>query len=219
MIPAGLDAGLGGDLGVGSGPWGGGVSGGLGGPGGRTGGGSGWGGGFWRGGFWRGLDRAARHALPAASIAAVVIALAIPGLSPVADELRAAFVIGSVYFWCLYRPAALPAPVLLLLGLLMDLLTDAPLGLWGVLLLLGQGGLGLVRETMVRQSFLLVWLGSGAFAVLIATGEWLGRSVLTLTLLPALPLAAQAAIASLLYPLLALVLIRAHRGAAAPELA
>jgi rod shape-determining protein MreD len=195
------------------------VSGGLGGPGGGAGGGSGWSGGFWRGGFWRGLDRAARHALPGVTIAGMIIALATPGLSPVASDLRAGFVIGSVYFWSLYRPAALPAPVVLLLGLLMDLLTDAPLGLWGVLLLLVQGGLGLVRGTMIRQSFLLVWIGFGAFAALVAAGEWLARSVLALTLLPPGPLAVQAGIATLLYPLLAVVLIRAHRGAAAPELA
>lgn len=173
----------------------------------------------WGGGFWRGLDRAARHALPAVSIAAAIILFAMPGLSPVGSDIRAGFVIGSVYFWTLYRPAALPAPVVLVLGLLMDLLTDAPLGLWGVLLLLGQGAVGLARSSLIRQSFLLVWLGFAGFAAAVAIGEWLGRSILALMLLPIGPLAVQACVAALLYPLFALVLTRAHRGAAAPELA
>lgn len=167
--------------------------------------------------FWRGLDRAARHALPAASIAGAIILLAMPGLLPAQPSMRAAFVIASVFFWSLYRPAALPAPVVALLGVLLDLLGASPLGLWAALLLLEQAAIGAVRRSLVRQGFPVVWLVLAAFVAAIGTAEYVSRSILELVLLPPAPIVTQSVIAILIYPLLAIALISAHRGAAAPE--
>lgn len=167
--------------------------------------------------FWRGLDRAARHALPAAAIVVVMVLLALPLLLPAAPELRAAFVVASVFFWTLYRPTALPAPVVALLGVLLGLLGDAPLGLWAVLLLLEQAAIDALRRLLLRQGFMIVWLTFSGFAVAMATLEWTCRAALDLTLLPAGPILLQGAIAVLIYPLLAVPLSRAHAGAAAPE--
>jgi rod shape-determining protein MreD len=167
--------------------------------------------------LWRGLDRAARHALPAVSIALVVILLAIPGLVPAQAGVRVGFVIASVYFWSLYRPAALPAPLVAVLGLLLDLLGASPLGLWAVLLLLEQAAMAAIRRTLVRQGFPLVWLVFAGFVVVLTAAEYVARGVLDLTILPPEPIVTQAVVAVLIYPLLAVALIRAHRGAAAPE--
>ncbi|MDD2876129.1 MAG: rod shape-determining protein MreD [Acidiphilium sp.] len=167
--------------------------------------------------LWRGLDRAARHVLPAASIAFAIIALAMPGLIPAQPEVRVGFVVASVYFWSLYRPASLPAPVVALLGVLLDLLGASPLGMWAVLLLLEQATIGVVRRSLVRQSFLIVWLVFAAFVVTLTFAEYLVRGVLELSLLPPEPIIMQAVIAILIYPVIAVALIRAHRGAAAPE--
>jgi rod shape-determining protein MreD len=170
-------------------------------------------------GVWRMLDRAARHATPAFMIAAAMILLAMPGLLPAQAMLRAGIVTGSVYFWTLYRPSSLPAPVIGLIGLLLDLLGSSPLGLWAVLLLLEQAALLRLRKSLVAQGFMTVWLAFASFACSLGLLEWLGRSLLGFTLLPAVPAMVQTGIAILLYPLLAMLLVRAHRGAAAPELA
>lgn len=167
--------------------------------------------------FWRGLDRAARHVLPAAIILVAIVLLAIPGVLPVEAELRSGFVMASVFFWTLYRPAALKAPVVALLGVLLGLLGDAPLGLWAILLLLEQAAIGAARRPLLRQGFLTVWAVFGGFVTLISALEWASRAVLDLTLLPVGPILLQGALAILFYPLLAVPLARAHAGAAAPE--
>lgn len=167
--------------------------------------------------IWRGLDRAARHALPAASIAIAMILLAIPDLLPEQASFRVGFVIASVYFWSLYRPASLPAPVVAVLGVLLDLLGASPLGLWAVLLLLEQGSVAAVRRVLVRQGFPLVWLVFAGFVLTLMAAECMARDVLELAILPPMPLVIQGSIAILIYPLLAVALIRAHRNAAAPE--
>lgn len=167
--------------------------------------------------LWRGLDRAARHALPAAAIVFAIVLLALPGLLPAEAELRPGFVMASVFFWTLYRPTALPAPVVAMLGVLLGLLGDSPLGLWAVLLLLEQAMTGVVRKPLLRQGFPVVWAVFAGFAVMITALEWGSRAILDLMLLPPSPIVLQGALAILFYPLLAVPLARAHAGPAAPE--
>lgn len=166
---------------------------------------------------WRDLDRAARHALPSCSIALVMVVASVPMLLPDPGAFRAAFVLTSVFFWTLYRPAALPAPVVLILGALLDLIGNSPLGLWAVLLLLNQAVILALRRVLAKQGFFLVWLALAASMVGTSGLEYLVRSLLVLQFLPIWPVVIQGVIGILLYPLSAPLLIRAHRGAAAPE--
>jgi rod shape-determining protein MreD len=124
-----------------------------------------------------------------------------------------------VFFWSLYRPVSLPAPLVALTGLLLDLLGLSPLGLWAVLLLVLQGSTLAARRRLIPQSFLLTWLVFTAFAAAGTSLAWLLQSLLELRMLPAMPMAAQLLAACGLYPALAGLFIRAHRGPAAVELA
>jgi rod shape-determining protein MreD len=169
--------------------------------------------------IWRGLDRAARHAMPASTLVLAMIVLAIPGILPFQGILRAGLVVSSVFFWSLYRPSSLPPPVLMLIGVLLGLLGGSPLGLWAVLLLLEQGAVLGLRRRLARQGFFLVWLAFALLALGIGVLQWLARSLFALVLLPSAPVALETAVMILLYPLVASLLIRAHRGPAAPELA
>ena len=173
---------------------------------------------FWPS-FWRWLDKAARHAAPAAGLALMMIALSIPGILPFPGMLRASLVMISVFFWSLYRPACLPAPVLTLIGVLLGLLGASPLGLWAVMLLLEQGLILRLRRRLVQQNFFHIWIMFALLALGLGLLQWLARSLLALALLPEGPVALETGMAILLYPLVASLLVRAHRGPAAPELA
>jgi rod shape-determining protein MreD len=126
---------------------------------------------------------------------------------------------GCIFFWSLYRPASLPAPVIVLIGLLLDLLGFSPLGLWAVLLVSLKGLTLLGRRRLLPLSFTLIWLVFCAAAAILSGIAWAVQSVLYLSMLPVLPLAAQIFTSSFLYPALSAFFIRAHRGAAAVELA
>lgn len=167
-------------------------------------------------GIWRGLDRAARHAMPAAALLLAMIVLAIP-LLPFGAVLRASVATTSVFFWSLYRPQALPAPVTMASGLVLGLLDASPLGLWAVLLLLEQAVVLRLRRRLAETRFLRIWLVFAVLAVGIGVLGWLARCLLALALLPEAPAAVETAAAILLYPLAASLLGRAHRGPAAPE--
>ncbi len=169
--------------------------------------------------LWRELDRAARRGVPACGAIMTMILLALPGILPFQPALRASIVVISVFFWSLYRPASLPAPVILLIGLLLGLLGGSPLGLWAVLLLLEHGAVLRLRRRLMAWSFSRVWLIFTIMSLGIGAMQWLARCLLALTALPVSPIALETCAMVLLYPLVASLLARMHHGMAAPELA
>ena len=169
--------------------------------------------------LWHELDRLARASLPAISIIMAIVFLGVPGLFPAVAALRDTLTVMSVYFWTLYRPGSLPAPITVVQGLFLGLLTNAPIGVWPVLLLLIQAGVLASRRVLVRQGFILIWGALIVCMLLTSVFEYCAFCILDFTVLPISPIFLQVGLGSLLYPLLVPLLIAAHRGPAAPELA
>ncbi|MDB5411772.1 MAG: mreD [Rubritepida sp.] len=158
-------------------------------------------------GLLRRLDAGARAGFPAFFTAFLIILAAVPVGAP---GLMAAVSLPGIFFWTIFRPAAMPAPVVFLLGLLQDLLSFTVLGS-GVLTLLIVHGLALRwRDILVRQSFLATWLIFCAFAAGAAGLGWALEMLLGWHIAPAAPGLHQFGIAVGLYPALAWALTRLH---------
>jgi rod shape-determining protein MreD len=119
--------------------------------------------------------------------------------------------LACVFFWTLFRPSAMAPPQVFVIGLLVDLLGFAPVGVNVLTLLVTHGLAMLWRRFLTRQGFFLVWLAFLVVTVGVAVLQWLMTSLLTLALLPPWPVLFQAALAAGLYPLLAVLLTRAHQ--------
>jgi len=169
--------------------------------------------------LWRKLDAASRRAFPGALLVLGLFVIGMPFGLPGQAELRPAFAMGCVYFWSLYRPASLPAPLTTAAGLLLDLLGLSPPGLWAGLLLLLQWATIAARRRLVPAKFIFTWAVFTGFAVLACALAWAAQSLLYVSRLPSWPAMLEALFAAGLYPALAAVLVRAHRGPAAVELA
>lgn len=165
----------------------------------------------------RQLDIAARHAFPASCTVLLMMLTEIPFGFADQAALLPAVALACVYFWSLFRPAAMPPPVVFLIGVLLDLFGYLPIGV-GALTLLAVHGLALRwRRVLTRQGFLPVWLVFAGFASGASCLAWALTAVLTFRLLPLAPTVFQAALTTALYPALAVLFIRAHRGIADPE--
>ncbi|HEY7576283.1 MAG TPA: rod shape-determining protein MreD [Acetobacteraceae bacterium] len=165
----------------------------------------------------RQLDLSARHAFPASCT--VVLMLLVETPLGIANQamLLPAVAIACVYFWSLFRPAAMPPPAVFLIGLLLDLLGYLPLGV-GVLTLLMVHGLAVRwRPALTRQGFAAVWLAFAGLGTAAATLSWVLTALLSFRLLPLAPMLFQALLTAALYPVLAVLFVRAHRTVADPE--
>src|SRR5271165_7429206 len=150
--------------------------------------------------LWRRLDTASRWAFPGFMLVFGLILIGMPFGLPSQAALRPVYAMVCVYFWSLYRPAALPVPLVALCGLLLDLLGLSPFGLWAVLLLLLQWVTLLLRRKLVPARFLLVWAAFTAMTAVSVALAWAAESALSFTWLPTAPLMLEALLAAGLYP-------------------
>ena len=167
--------------------------------------------------LWRRLDILARYSFATASTALLLLIAAAPMGLPGQAQVLVAAALGCVFFWSVFRPTAMPPPLVFLLGVLVDLLGYAPLGVDVVILLLVHGVALRWRRFLVRQGFLVVWVGFIVVAVVAAVLQWAMTSALVLRVLPPFEMVFQAALAAGLYPPLAVLLSRAHQTLADPE--
>jgi rod shape-determining protein MreD len=70
------------------------------------------------------LDVVSRHAFPFVQSVLVVLVLGAPFGLPGQAQLQWAWAVSSVFFWSLYRPGAMPALLVFVLGVLLDLLAQ-----------------------------------------------------------------------------------------------
>lgn len=167
--------------------------------------------------IWQRLDLIARLGFPVTSAVLLVVAsdlpLGLPGAVP-----GAASALPCVVFWSVFRPAVMPAPAVFALGVLLDLLSGAPLGVGPLGLLTVQAVVLRWRARIARLSFLRVWLIVLGLALLHASVVYLATALLRFAILPAAPLVPQILFAVALYPALALGFTRTHRGIAQASL-
>ena len=168
---------------------------------------------------WRRVDALARRAVPAACTALLVLLAGAPFGVPGGTGLRSALALGCVFFWSLARPASMSPPLVFLLGLLCDLLGLAPPGVAVLVLLVAHGLAVRWRPALARRGFAAAWSVFAAVAAGAAALEWALTGLLAWHPPPAGDAVRQAVLAIGLYPVLAALFARAHRGPAAPELA
>ncbi len=159
-------------------------------------------------GLLRRLEAMARAALPTlgAGLSMVLAAgpTGVPALAP-------AVTLPQVVFWSIFRPGAMPPVAVFLVGLLLDLLTLAPIGT-GVMTLLVAHGLAVGwRRFLARQSFLFVWLAFCGFAAGAAALGYMLTALMAFDLPALAPATYQAALTAGLYPGFAYVLGKLHQ--------
>ncbi len=158
-------------------------------------------------GLFRRLDGWARASLPTVAAALMMIMAAAPVGLPSAVP---AIALVSVFFWSVFRPAAMPPPAVFTIGLLQDMLTFAPLGVSVFILLLVHGLAMRWRRQLARQSFLVVWLAFCGFATVAALLGYLLTALLGWTLPPPISGLHLLGLSAGFYPALSFLLTRAH---------
>ena len=119
------------------------------------------------------LDRAARAAVPAASIAVLLVVSVVPW---VGDRAAPALALAAVYFWGGRRPDLVPALFVFGVGLTHDSVADAPFGLMALVYLFALGAARSQRLLVVGQPFAVGWAVFGAVALAASAIAWAGAS-------------------------------------------
>jgi rod shape-determining protein MreD len=165
----------------------------------------------------RRLDAMSRAAFPfACTLLLMLLAMAPFGFAGQA-MLLPAIALPCVFFWSLFRPAAMPPPAVFLIGLFLDLLGYLPVGSGVLTLLVLHGFTVRWRRVLAKQGFAVVWIGFAVMAAGCAALLWVLASLLTFRLLPVGPAVFLFVLSIAVYPTIAILFTGAHRSIADPE--
>jgi rod shape-determining protein MreD len=165
----------------------------------------------------RRLDIFARSSFPACITVLLMLLTQAPLDFPDQAALLPAVALCCIWFWSMFRPDALPPPIVFLIGVLLDLLGYLPLGV-GVFTLLAVHGVALAaRRSLSPRGFAWIWIVFGGVAGAALLLMWLLIMLLTFRLLSPAPVVFIAILTVSIYPVLAIPFAGAHRSIASPE--
>lgn len=137
-------------------------------------------------------------------VLAGVLPVHIPSYGPVAPLLP----LMAVYHWSLYRPDLMPAAAVFVLGLMVDALTGAPIGVNAGIFVVVRGVVESQQRFFIGKSFAIVWFG---FALVLAGAlalSWILVSAFHVAIIAPGALAFQFALTLGGYPVLSWLLLR-----------
>jgi rod shape-determining protein MreD len=122
-----------------------------------------------------------------------------------------AFALMAIYHWTLYRPDLLPFGAVFAVGLLLDMLTGAPLGISSLVLLLAHALVLTQREHLLMRRFTVVWVGFLVVAAAAAVVQWVVVSLFYGMLLDVRAFLFQGVLTVATYPVVSYLLVRVQR--------
>lgn len=157
------------------------------------------------------ITRGLRKVLPSlmACVAAILTVIQFP--VPLLGVIRPDLLLALVYFWGIYRPDFLSVSVIFFASVFVDILVSPFIGLGVVLYILAFIIVRSQRRFLMGQGFALQWLCFAVIALLKVLCEWLAFSILSTHLFPAFHSLILLLFTIILYPFLAIGLLRVHK--------
>ncbi len=133
---------------------------------------------------------------------------------PHAGDFKPFFLLMAVYYWAIYRPTMMPVAYTFILGLVMDLLAELPIGLTALILVALQTIVRRSRLFLMGQPYIMVWLGFAIVSLGYAFCLWLVMSIASFYFArfgALLQTMVAVLLSIMLFPLASLVLQGVHR--------
>jgi rod shape-determining protein MreD len=149
--------------------------------------------------------------LPLVTMLALATVTVMPFRIPGYAAVTPAFALMGVYHWTVYRPALLPPLALFALGVFLDLLTGAPLGVSSIVFLLARAVVLRNRRFFVGKEFPFVWSGFTLLAAGAVAFTWALGSLYSRELFDARPFLLQWVLTVAIFPAADRFLVRLQR--------
>ena len=149
--------------------------------------------------------------MPMLTTVVCVFVSVVPAHLPAFTAVTPAFALMAIYHWTLYRPDLLPFVAVFAVGLLLDMLTGAPLGISSLVLLLAYALVLSQREHLLMRRFSVVWVGFLAVTAAAAVLQWAVVSLFYGMLLDVRAFLFQGVLTVATYPVVSYLLVRVQR--------
>ncbi|MBK6896916.1 MAG: rod shape-determining protein MreD [Alphaproteobacteria bacterium] len=127
-----------------------------------------------------------------------------------ASGLGAPLFLMAVYYWSAYRPTLVPLWFVFFMGLLLDLLSGAPIGLNALVLVMVRWLVTDQRLFLTGQPFLIVWIGFFLVSVATILCQWFLMGALNLYWPPVQQAGIMIGLGAALFPVVSILLHATH---------
>jgi len=103
---------------------------------------------------------------------ACVLLSFVPLSSIIGLQVAPLYALIVVYFWSIHQPDVLPPYAIFVIGLLYDLLSFGPIGLWAVIFLATYGFVQSQRLVLLGRPFVMFWFGFVITAGMAGSLAW-----------------------------------------------
>ncbi len=134
-----------------------------------------------------------------------VIATVMPYGSIGGITLGPVFPLAAIFFFTLTRPASMTPISVFAIGIVQDLLTGSPAGLWALVYLVAYGVTAALRVLFIGRSASAAWPGFLIVAGVACVSIWALASIFYGVNVPIVPVAGQLLLTAAVYPVLAWV--------------
>jgi rod shape-determining protein MreD len=146
------------------------------------------------------LTQVARNGTPGLLALIFVLLSLAPYNFPGSAQLVPPLALMAVFHWGIYRPDLLPGPLAFVLGLLQDVLSGGPLGMWAAVFLLVLVVTASQRRFFLGKMFVVEWLGFALVTPVVFIALWVIGSIYIGAIVDPGALLVQALLAVAFYP-------------------
>jgi rod shape-determining protein MreD len=148
------------------------------------------------------LSQVARNGTPGLLALILVLLSLAPYNLPGSAQLVPPLALMAVFHWGIFRPDLLPGPLAFVLGLLQDILSGGPLGMWAIVFLLVLVVTASQRRFFLGKMFVVEWLGFALVVPVVYLSIWIIGSIYIGAIVDPGALFVQGLLAVALYPAL-----------------
>ncbi len=152
-----------------------------------------------------------RHLIPLLTAVTFILVSTITWPIPYWGTIAPSFGLAAVFYWSVYRPDLFRPMAVFALGLLVDILHMAPLGMTACIYLITHQLSFTNRRFFVGQVFYMLWTGFMIAVLLNMSLSWIVMSFDRGQLVPLFPVIIQNLLTLAVFPLPAWILIKLQR--------
>jgi rod shape-determining protein MreD len=141
-----------------------------------------------------------RNLIPGLATLFLLFLSVVPLSTPNSALVLPPFALMGIYFWSVYRPDLLPMAAACGIGLMQDMLSGGPPGLFAAAYLCVHAVMSWQRRFFVGKAFAVEWLGFAVVVPPLYAGIWLIGSLYYLRVLPVGEIFVQGLLALAFYP-------------------
>lgn len=121
------------------------------------------------------------------------------------SSVTPAFAFMAIYYWGVVRPEMFPSVAVFAVGLILDLLSGGPIGLWAFVYAVTYGVVVSQRFFLVNAPFSVFWMGFVVASVFASSIAWLAASLFYGTLVSAGAIIWHMNVTVIVFPLFAFI--------------